>query len=146
MNAAKPLLPTREQLGTAAAKAIIHNLPVDGFGDSERLETYARIWGNAAADAALALLTAADADSWSARLAAAEDVCVMFAWSPIVDTDPSKATQELWRRWVDLSGNDCSPDHNPHLTDELISELAAQRDATRARVLALMLGTEWPTT
>lgn len=47
---------TREQLGTAAAKAIIYNLPLDGFGEPKRLEEYAAIWGNAAADAFLKLI------------------------------------------------------------------------------------------
>lgn len=42
--------------GTAAAKAIIYNLPVDGFGQPERLEEWAAIWGNAAATAVLALI------------------------------------------------------------------------------------------
>jgi hypothetical protein len=48
------------EAGVAAAKAIIYNLPLDGFGDSKRLEEYALIWGNAAARAVVPLVYAAD--------------------------------------------------------------------------------------
>lgn len=72
-----------------------------------------------------------------ARLRAAEDVCVLFAWSPSrMETAPEKAAHELWSRWVEISGNDCTPEKNPHLTDEYVAELAAKRDEIRARTLA----------
>jgi hypothetical protein len=71
------------------------------------------------------------------RLEAAERVCVMYAWtSGVHDNDRSKALFELWRRWVEVSGNDCSPAANPDLGDELIAGLARQRDETRERALA----------
>lgn len=72
-----------------------------------------------------------------ARLAGAEDVCVMWAWSGSAAhaTDREKAAHELWIRWVDVSGNKCSLGENPHLSDEAIADLAAQRDATRAEVM-----------
>lgn len=76
------------------------------------------------------------------RLKAAEDVCVMWAWSPTQDSKRDKATHELWRQWTNLSGNDSSPESNPHLTDELIAELAAKRDATRAETLQHFFGPE----
>jgi hypothetical protein len=75
-----------------------------------------------------------------ARLDVAEDVCVMYAWSPATTmgpaaTDRDKAAHELWVRW-EHAGGDSSREANAHLTDELVSELARQRDATRARTLA----------
>jgi uncharacterized protein YbaA (DUF1428 family) len=77
------------------------------------------------------------------RLKAAEDVCVMFAWTQArYVTDRDKAAHELWRRWTAASGNDCSKKRNPHLTDELIAELAAKRDATRAATLRHFFGPE----
>jgi len=76
------------------------------------------------------------------RLKAAEDVCVLFAWMPTADSERGKAAHELWRKWMDLSGNDCSAESNPHLTDELIAELAAKRDATRAATLEYFFGRE----
>lgn len=77
------------------------------------------------------------------RLSAAEDVCVMYAWSPsVAKTDREKAAHELWAEWFQLSGNDCTTKSNPHLTDELILELAAKRDATRAATLEYFFGPE----
>jgi hypothetical protein len=72
------------------------------------------------------------------RLRAAEDVVVMWAWSG-TDTgahasDRRKSTFELWLRWREAGGDD-SPERNAHLTDELVEELAAQRDATRKATL-----------
>jgi hypothetical protein len=70
------------------------------------------------------------------RLQAAEDLCVMYAWSPSRhDSDRDKAAHELWLRWMDVSGNRCTTEENPHLTDELIAGLAAKRDATRNATL-----------
>lgn len=80
-----------------------------------------------------------DLDQLRARLAAAEDLCVMFAWTVGGrGSDRDKAAHELWKRWVDVSGNDCSREQNPHLTEELITELATKRDATRRATLARM--------
>jgi hypothetical protein len=77
------------------------------------------------------------------RLAVAEDVCVIYAWSPSrTVTDREKAAHELWDRWSHLAGNDCTAKSNPHLTDELIAELAAKRDATRAATLEYYFGPE----
>jgi len=43
----------RMALGVAAAQAIKFNLPVDGFGQTKRLNDYADIWGAAARTAVL---------------------------------------------------------------------------------------------
>lgn len=48
--------PTQQQLADAATRAIRFNLPIDGFGESKRLDEYAAIWGNATAKAVLVLL------------------------------------------------------------------------------------------
>jgi hypothetical protein len=75
------------------------------------------------------------------RLKAAEDVCVMYAWSPtraIEGGDREKATYELWRRWFDLPGTSAMPDDHPDLTDDLIDELARKRDETRARTMQVI--------
>jgi hypothetical protein len=73
------------------------------------------------------------------RLEAAERVCVMYSWtSSLDDSDRPKALFELWRRWTEVSGNDCSPAANPDLSDELIGQLARQRDETRERTLAVI--------
>lgn len=48
--------PTHRQIAEAATRAIRFNLPVDGFGDSKRLDEYAAIWGNATAKAVHVLL------------------------------------------------------------------------------------------
>lgn len=72
------------------------------------------------------------------RLKAAEDVCVMYAWSPVnaIDgTDREKAAYELWRRWMDMPGTSVLPEDHPDLTDQLVSDLARKRDEHRARIL-----------
>lgn len=70
------------------------------------------------------------------RLAAAEDVCALYGWSPARndDTDREKATHELWRTWLGKVGS-ADREAFPHLTDERIAELAARRDATRRMTL-----------
>ena len=70
------------------------------------------------------------------RLLAAELVCLMFGWTGIDDSPRGKATHELWREWVDISGVRLSPEDHPELSDERIAELARRRDETRARTLA----------
>jgi len=81
-------------------------------------------------------------DELEVRLGAAEDLCVMWAWTPTQGSVRDKAAHELWRTWSEISGNDSSPESNPHLTDELIAELAAKRDATRAATLRHFFGPE----
>ncbi|HWD83294.1 MAG TPA: hypothetical protein VG497_30550 [Kribbella sp.] len=49
-------------LAEVAVKAIRSFLPVDGFGQAQRLDEYAAIWGNAAAHNIHALLTKKDLD------------------------------------------------------------------------------------
>lgn len=63
-----------------------------------------------------------------ARLNAAEDVTVMYGWSPAkrssAMTERERATFALWRRWDEMGG-DSSPKGSPHLDDAGIAELAA---------------------
>lgn len=80
-------------------------------------------------------------DEIEARLRAAEDVCLMYAWSPARSGDPrltnrEKAAYILWRRWDEMAGKDTDPARNKHLGDDVVTELAAQRDAERERVMA----------
>jgi hypothetical protein len=71
------------------------------------------------------------------RLRLAEDVCALLSWSPVRhDTDRDKALYELWRRWSHVASTD-RRDY-PHLNDEVIAELARQRDETRAETLSRM--------
>lgn len=77
-----------------------------------------------------------DIERLETRLRAAEDVCVLVGWTGRGSTHHEKALHELWVKWMEVSGNNCTPEANPHLTDEFIAELAAKRDATRARTLA----------
>lgn len=72
------------------------------------------------------------------RLDAAEDVVVMFAWcaSRSTESDRDAAAHELWVRWRELPGTSDSPESNPHLTDDLIANLARKRGAKRSAVLA----------
>lgn len=76
------------------------------------------------------------------RLAAAEDAVVMFSWCGMDHSPRGKAGHELWLRWCHVSGFSSSPKEFPHLTDELIERLAAQRDATRKQVVAKLYGTQ----
>lgn len=72
-----------------------------------------------------------------ARLAAAEQVCMLYGWTGARrESDQDKALHEVWSDWVDLSGVSLLPEDHPELSDERIAELARKRDATRARVLA----------
>lgn len=52
--------PTQEQIAQAALGGIRFNLPVDAFGQANRLDDYTAIWANAAAIKVLALLNGAD--------------------------------------------------------------------------------------
>lgn len=66
------------------------------------------------------------------RLAAAEDFCVMYAWTaaPSYDDDRAAATAELWMRWANLPN--VSTDRRDH--ERLAAAegwLAEQRRATR---------------
>lgn len=49
----------KDVLADAAVKAILFNLPVDGFGEEERLQAWAHIWGNAATIAVMRHVLAA---------------------------------------------------------------------------------------
>jgi hypothetical protein len=71
------------------------------------------------------------------RLRLAEHVCLMYGWSPArVDTDREKACHELWRRWTAaVPEAEQSRKATPHLSEDVVRELAAQRDATRATTL-----------
>ena len=75
------------------------------------------------------------ADEIKRRLAAAEDVCLMFGWTAARGyTDRDKAASELWMRWADLVGDGFTdPDGHEDL-DEVA--LAAARDAKRDQTLA----------
>lgn len=72
-----------------------------------------------------------------ARLRAAEDVCVMYAWSPAGPggSDREKALAMVWRHWYDMVGAKfVEPEAQPHLSDERIAELARERDEIRANM------------
>ena len=64
------------------------------------------------------------------RLDAAEDVCVLFGWSPVQHGERADATFEAWLRWGMLGG-DSTRKGNPHLTDGVIAAMHARRKATR---------------
>lgn len=55
-------VPAVPELAEVAVKAIRSFLPVDGFGQAQRLDEYAAIWGNAAALDIHALLTKKELD------------------------------------------------------------------------------------
>ena len=75
------------------------------------------------------------------RLSLAEDVVTMFSWMGVDYSDRGKAAHELWRRWLAVVPDDFSdPKKHPHLSDEAIRPLVAERDATRARTLAAING------
>lgn len=77
-----------------------------------------------------------------ARLEAAERVCLMVGWSAAdTVTDRGKAKHELWAEWLAIyesQGGSPSPKAHPDLSDERIRDLAARRDATVQRTLALL--------
>lgn len=76
------------------------------------------------------------------RLKLAEDACLMFGWSAGPGDSPrSKAATELWMRWAHsplVPDDFTDPKQHPDLDDEAVERLAAERDATRARTLALL--------
>lgn len=60
------------------------------------------------------------------RLAAAEEVCLMFGWSALhEDTDRDIAAYLLWSKWLDLAGDFADPRKHPHLSDEAIAPMVA---------------------
>src|ERR1700734_1302613 len=69
------------------------------------------------------------------RLEAAERVCVLYGWTGSGNSERGKALYMLWLRWTEVSGNDCSPEANPGLTDDVIADLARQRDDRRDSAL-----------
>lgn len=69
-----------------------------------------------------------------ARLNAAEDVVVLWSWSPAQRGQRPDACYELWQFWLGLGGSS-DPEANPHLTDGLIETLAQRRQATRGAEL-----------
>jgi hypothetical protein len=75
-----------------------------------------------------------------ARLDAAEDVCVLFAWSPIGDGVRNDAAFEAWAVWRKNHGGDDSRKGNPHLTDDVIQAMSDRREATRKATLARLFG------
>jgi len=73
------------------------------------------------------------------RLKLAENVCVMFGWSPVVDheSERAKATTMLWRRWLDhVGGTFIGEGQHPDLSDAVIAALARDRDNLRNQALA----------
>jgi len=75
------------------------------------------------------------------RLAVAEDVCLMFGWSPIgdVSSDRNCAATELWQRWARLPGVSIDRQDHPELVGAEAS-LVARRRATRETVLRKLAG------
>lgn len=72
------------------------------------------------------------------RLEAAEDVCLLYSWSPSqYDTDRGKATHEVWRVWRKLPGISVfeRKSRNERWPESRIEQLARQRDKTRAETL-----------
>jgi hypothetical protein len=74
------------------------------------------------------------------RLALAEDVCRMYGWSPAHSprdaTDREKATYMLWVQWHEAAGPSATrPDRYPHLDDDAVEALAAERDAVRSEAV-----------
>lgn len=79
-------------------------------------------------------------DELITRLTLAERACVMFGWTASRQkSDRDKALHELWSAWVDVV-----PDTRrmawPELSDAMVAELAAKRDATRAATLDRIRG------
>lgn len=73
------------------------------------------------------------------RLKDAEDVCFLYGWTVVrFATDRDKACHEMWVRWSDLIP-DAGPGGAPHLTDKVIADLAADRDAKRASLMRRLL-------
>ncbi len=74
--------------------------------------------------------TALTREQVEARLNAAEDVCVMYGWSPSkrssAMSERERATYALWRRWTNEFDGDSSPNHNRHLSDAVIADLASE--------------------
>ena len=74
------------------------------------------------------------------RLNAAEDVCLMFAWSPAQSgpnaTDTENAAHELWSKWVQLPGTSADPGDHPEWSKQDIAELARRREQIRAETIA----------
>lgn len=72
------------------------------------------------------------------RLAAAETALVLYCWSPDrTESDVEKAAYEAWQRWLTMvPPGFCDPDWHPHLSQEAIAAMAAERDEIRARVLS----------
>lgn len=67
------------------------------------------------------------------RLAAAEQVCVLFGWTAAAGTgDKDKAVEQAWHDWADAYGvGSPTPEWRAR-----IKELARRRDEVRAKTLA----------
>lgn len=71
------------------------------------------------------------------RVAAAEQVCVIFGWTAAAGTsDRDKAVEQAWQDWADAYGA-FSP--TPEWR-ERVKELARRRDEIRAQALAKIRG------
>lgn len=81
-----------------------------------------------------------DLDAWErleARLAAAETVCTIYGWcGNAEDSLKDKAATQAWMDWHNTYG---SPKPSPEWRQR-IAELAARRDAIRAKTLAAIRG------
>lgn len=73
-----------------------------------------------------------DQDELLRRLAAAEQVCVLYGWTAASDdTDRDKATTQAWMQWQSKYGvGGPTPAWNAR-----VAELAAERDRIRAHTL-----------
>jgi hypothetical protein len=73
-----------------------------------------------------------DRDELLRRLAAAEQVCVLYGWTGIRDdSDRTKATTQAWMQWQSQYGvGRPTPAWNAR-----VAELAAERDRIRAHTL-----------
>lgn len=77
-------------------------------------------------------------DELEARLAIAEDLAALYAWSPARhETENEKAAYQMCAQLDELVGG-FRPVAFPHLTREVIADLAAQTDEGHRRTLERM--------
>lgn len=84
----------------------------------------------------------AERDDLIRRLAAAEKVCLTYAWSPIrSETVTEKATAELWLLWSQLVGSEfLKRQAHPELSEAALAELAREREERRAAFVQSVFG------
>jgi len=82
-------------------------------------------------------------ENLTARLEAAERVCLLFGWTSLGDdSDLSKALHETWGRWASVVGPAFTNRAAYPELSEVISDLARCRDITRENALAMLRGND----